>query len=313
MENSLQTTELSEYQNYLIAKGYSSKTADTMMKSLGYFLIWIEQQNIEIETLNYNDVTAYLSSLDKKETSKSTQSKYLNSIKQYLNYLVISEQIPYNPIIALKLKNTKHKALHSVLSPEEVQQLYKQFDTERKKHLIAPPQYVNDLARKRNKIIVGLLVYQGLRTQDISSLELKDVLLREGKIHIPSARRKEERTLNLESHQIFELSDYIHDTRKALLKQANITSDKLFTSANGSENMTNVFSKLLESLKKQQPKLNNMAQIRASVISHWLKLYNKRKVQQMAGHRYVSSTEQYEQLNVDDLKLEVEKYYPEFL
>jgi site-specific recombinase XerD len=311
MENSLQTTELSEYQNYLIAKGYSSKTTDMMMKSLGYFLLWIEQQNIEIETINYNDVTAYISSLDKKEISKSTQSKYLNSIKQYLNYLVISEQIPYNPIIALKLKNTKHKALHSVLSPEELQQLYKQFDTERKKHLIAPPQYVNDLARKRNKIIVGLLVYQGLRTQDISSLELKDVLLREGKIHIPSARRKEERTLNLESHQIFELSDYIHDTRKALLKQANITSDKLFTSANGSENMTNVFSKLLESLKKQQPKLNNMAQIRASVISHWLKLYNKRKVQQMAGHRYVSSTEQYEQLNVDDLKLEVEKYYPD--
>ena len=82
-------------------------------------------------------------------------------------------------------------------------------------------------------------------------------------------------------------------------------------SINGSTNLSNTYNKLLVVLKKQQPKLNNLSQIRASVISHWLKLYNKRKVQQMAGHRYVSSTEAYEQLNTEDLKVEVEKYFPE--
>ena len=304
--------ELEDFYNYLIAKGYSSKTTSGIVRNITKFIEWIKTANIELETINYNDVTAYIGSFEKSATSRNTQSKYLASIKHYLNYLVVSEQIPHNPVIALKLKNTRHKSLHVVLTPEELQNLYKQYHTEIKKHLIAPPQYVNELARKRNKVILGLLIYQGLSTQDISSLELKHLQLREGKLLIPSARKKDERTLNLESHQIFDLSDYIHDTRKALLKQTNATSEHLFISVNGSTNLANTFSKLLAALKKQQPKLNNLSQIRASVISHWLKLYNKRKVQQMAGHRYVSSTEQYEQLNTEDLKLEVEKYFPEY-
>jgi phage regulator Rha-like protein len=36
-------------------------------------------------------------------------------------------------------------------------------------------------------------------------------------------------------------------------------------------------------------------QLRASVIVKWLKIYNLRKVQYMAGHRYISATEAYRQ------------------
>jgi len=49
-------------------------------------------------------------------------------------------------------------------------------------------------------------------------------------------------------------------------------------------------------------------QIRASVIVHWLKLYNLRKVQVMAGHRYISSTENYKANNLDDLKEDINNY-----
>jgi integrase/recombinase XerD len=51
-------------------------------------------------------------------------------------------------------------------------------------------------------------------------------------------------------------------------------------------------------------------QIRASVIVHWLKLYNLRKVQVMAGHRYISSTENYKANNLDDLKEDIKNYHP---
>lgn len=300
-----------EFYSYLIAKGYSAKTTQGLVEDSIRFMNWVIPQGLETENMSYNDVTAYLHHLNTRGVSKATKSKYLYGIKHYFNYLVSSKQIPYNPVLALKLKNSRHKSLHSLLSPEELQQLYKNYNTETKKHLIAPPQYVAELAKKRNKVIIGLLVYQGLSTQDISSLETKHVGLREGKLHIPSARRKDERTLLLEPHQIFELSDYIQDTRKALLSHTNITTEQLFISVSGSTNLTNTFTKLLHILKKQQPKLTSLTQIRANVISHWLKLYDKRKVQHMAGHRYVSSTESYEQLNTEDLKEEIEKYYPE--
>ncbi|MDF1573072.1 MAG: hypothetical protein P1P82_15795 [Bacteroidales bacterium] len=51
-------------------------------------------------------------------------------------------------------------------------------------------------------------------------------------------------------------------------------------------------------------------QIRSSVITHWLKHYNLRQVQYMAGHKYVSSTERYQQNNLDKLQGQLEKYHP---
>jgi integrase/recombinase XerD len=53
-----------------------------------------------------------------------------------------------------------------------------------------------------------------------------------------------------------------------------------------------------------------MAQIRASTITNWLKHYNLREVQYMAGHKYVSSTERYRMDTLEDLQKELEKYHP---
>lgn len=40
-----------------------------------------------------------------------------------------------------------------------------------------------------------------------------------------------------------------------------------------------------------------------------VKEYNKRKVQYMAGHRYISSTEAYEANNIEVLQEDVERFY----
>ena len=63
-------------------------------------------------------------------------------------------------------------------------------------------------------------------------------------------------------------------------------------------------------INRYEPGLNNMAQIRASVITNWLKHYNLLEVQYMAGHKYVSSTERYRTYNLEDLQKELEKYHP---
>ncbi len=54
----------------------------------------------------------------------------------------------------------------------------------------------------------------------------------------------------------------------------------------------------------------NAKQIRASVITKWLKNYNIREVQYLAGHRYISSTESYLQNDVEGLNEEVQQYHP---
>jgi integrase/recombinase XerD len=63
-------------------------------------------------------------------------------------------------------------------------------------------------------------------------------------------------------------------------------------------------------MKKINPKIISASQIRHSIITHWLSKFDLRKVQYMAGHRFVSSTEWYKPDNLEELKREINLYHP---
>jgi len=302
--------ELTEFKSYLIAKGYSNTTTDKIIKNIIIFKEWLTTSQTELETISYNDVTAYVKQAQARSVSPRTIQLLVLHIKHYLNYLVSADIIKHNPALALKLKNTKRKTVYNTLTLVELTSIYKSYHTDIKKHLIAPPQRNNELARKRNKVLLGLIIYQGITAENIADLQLEHLELREGKITIPGTRRSNERTLVLESHQVFDLYDYINDTRKAILKVANKQTNQLIVSTGSSNNVQNLLQKLMKELTTKHSNIKNLDQLRASVIGHWLKQYNKRKVQYMAGHRYVSSTEAYEANNIDVLQEDIEKFYP---
>ena len=168
----------------------------------------------------------------------------------------------------------------------------------------------DSLAKKRNEVIVSLLVYQGLNSTELGRLTTADLKLREGKVFINGTRRSNERTLKMESHQILDFMEYQLKTRADILQETGKETDLLFTSFGSSTKFNNIISKLLPQLKKLNKKVKSVHQIRTSVIVHWLKLYNLREVQYMAGHRYVSSTEAYLINDLEDLQDDIEKYHP---
>jgi len=63
-------------------------------------------------------------------------------------------------------------------------------------------------------------------------------------------------------------------------------------------------------LKKLNSTLKNPYQIRASVITCWLKKHNIRQVQYMTGHRYISSTEHYRTDNLETLQEQIVLLHP---
>ena len=154
------------------------------------------------------------------------------------------------------------------------------------------------------------MVYQGLNTNDLQSLITKDVKLREGKIFVKGSRRSNERTLKLESHQILDFMEYQLKTRETILQETKKQTDLFFVTQGSSLKLQNVMQKLMQELHKQNNQVESVKQIRASVITGWLKVYNLREVQYFAGHRYVSSTENYLINDLEDLKEDINKYHP---
>jgi site-specific recombinase XerD len=140
-------------------------------------------------------------------------------------------------------------------------------------------------------------------------LNLQDLQLREGKITIHSQRRTAARTMRLESHQVYELMDYVHEIRRQFLEVHGAT-DKLFLQWRKGENFYGITQMMLSHLRKINSRIKNFEQIRASVITQWLKLYDLRKVQYLAGHKYVSSTESYKANVIDELQDDITKFHP---
>ena len=317
LKEKLKTEEI-PFADYLIEKGYSIKSANRYLGDVQRYQRWAEQENIEIEGATYADVLHYIQSRRSKACgeqgrtiSQRTQSNMLNSIKHYYQYLESSEQIAENPIREVKIRGIKRKRLYSILTKAQLEELYHNYPTEIDSKQENQNWYkLSQLIQKRNKVILSLLIYQGLNATEICRMKISDLKLREGKVYVAGTRKSNERTMELEAVQVMDMMEYVLDTRKQLEKMRKIESESLFITGGKSKNLHNGLQSLLKKLQKQESQLKTLMHIRTSVITHWLKRYNLREVQQMAGHRFVSSTEAYKVNDLEDLQEDIEKFHP---
>jgi len=285
------------FNQYLKKLEQSTKSIESCEKAVSLFLNWMKKQSIEPERGSYADVLAYMKYCQKNGATQRTIQNYLNMIKHFYNYLMEQGQIEVNPVTGIKVQGVKRKSLYHIFKPEELHAIYNSYQDE-------------TLKGKRNIIMLSLLVYQGVKTEELNKLEVQDVKLREGKIEIPGGLKSERRILQLESHQVLEFYDYVNNTRKEILTQSGQKTDKLFVSIEGGNSLVSCMHRLMFWVKRKNKLVVNPKQLRASVIVKWLKQYNLRQVQYLAGHRYISSTEAYQQNEMEGLTEEVNKFHP---
>ena len=154
------------------------------------------------------------------------------------------------------------------------------------------------------------MIYQGIHSGELDKLETKDIDLEAGKIYIQGTERSNERTLQLEANQLIPIQNYLQQIRPMLLQQIDKETTRLLVNTGNCTNTKNTTSDLFRKLKKQYPYLTDRKQIRASVITNWLKKEHLREVQYKAGHKYVSSTEKYDTTALETLLEELENYHP---
>jgi integrase/recombinase XerD len=302
-----------KFREWLTLRGYSSATVATIVRQTTDFIRWSEKQGLpELSGISYNDLMTYVQACQGRGVAQKTISHYVCDLRKLFDFLINEGIGVDNPAAFIKLRGIKKRVYHHLLSVQELQQLYRQYAVtiEPEPGRPMPPQERNILSRQRNKVIVGLLVNQGLRVEELKALKVQDLQLREGRITVHHQRRTAERVLELEAGQVYELLDYLADTRKQLLRLQGTATDTLFLQHHDVYSFYGITSVILEHLRRINHKVKNLDQLRASVITHWVQVYDLRKAQYLAGHRHVSSTEQYKQQVLDELQADVKKFHP---
>ncbi|HTD42286.1 MAG TPA: tyrosine-type recombinase/integrase [Mucilaginibacter sp.] len=285
---------MNSFEEYLKETGFKNGTVYQHRKYASYFLAWTAETSLALEQVTYTEILDFADHLQKDNKNINLINRMMLAVRYYFTYLQSDGQISYNPAAGISLKGAIRTVPHDLLEKTELEHLYESYT-------------IKDERTHRNKVIIGLLVYQALTREELETIRPEHLKLREGKIHIPKTGKQNDRVLSLQPYQILDLQEYLLLIRPKLQNK----SGRLFTGRNDIENLKNTLLHLGHALRKINLKVKHAMQIRQSVITGWLKEKDLRTVQYMAGHRYVSSTERYRESNLEELKEALLKYHPQ--
>jgi len=305
---------------YLQNKGLAQATQEEYASNTELFFSWAKKEDIQVTK---PDVLKYLERLKNKGLQNVTRRNHLIALNHYFTFLFKEGQISANPCMLLKIRGTNKKKLHKIYTPDELEQIFdayyqlfvRAYDDSRHRH--EGQKHYSALYRGRNALIVSILFNQGTTTNEIEKIEMGDFDVTKATIQIRGGKRLKDRVLPLKALQIGLLMNYLQNIRPQLTEYHTTESDKLFLSlpaisykTTRNESIKSVFKPLAEQIKIIDRQFINFQQVRASVITHWIKTQGLRKAQHMAGHCCISSTEKYIASNIDGLIDDINKLHP---
>lgn len=272
------------FESYL-QQYHTEQTINSYVRSVQHFLDYSIKKNQS----NYADILAYAN-------KKNITTRDLSALKKYFDYQIQAGKRTDHPCKGLYIKSKKRAIQHQeLLTREELASLLHR--KERYQELVI-----------RNKLILGLLIYQGLTPGNIVNLKIKHLDLENGTIYISATKTINRRTLELKPPQIMLFYKYIFKEKNSQAKDSPMFMSKL-----NQPITVDTINRMLRPLNKTVALKNVNAQtIRQSVISNWINEDNMaiEDVQLLSGQKWLSSVDKYKKEDVNK-KLElINRFFP---
>ena len=149
---------------FLNSQDICSKSRQTYYWALMRYFDWLTSTGRRLESLTPADVVGYKTFLLTDKLSPLTVGAYLSAVRQFYSWTEVSLFYP-NIARSVKAPRSKKGFLKSPLSSAQVTQLL---------------DYLKQQSL-RNYAIVNLILRTGLRTIEVSRLDIKDILFKRGK------------------------------------------------------------------------------------------------------------------------------------
>jgi len=253
-----------------------------------------------VEGVKLEHLQSLMANINEMELSAGTQARVLSGVKSFYRYLLLEEVVKNDPTQLLDAPKLK-RALPHVLSLADIDKLLAAIDHSK-------PEGT------RNHAILETMYSCGLRVSEVISLRLTNLYLDAGFIKVIGKGNKE-RLVPIGETATKHIMLYKEHVRNhlAVIKPGN--EDVLFLSHRGA-GLSRVIVFLI--LKELGQKTGLTQNIHPHILRHSFATHlveggaDLRAVQEMLGHKSITTTEIYTHLDRSYLRQTLEKYHPRF-
>lgn len=277
--------------NYLIfEKAYSDKTVIAYRKDLEDFQMFINDVNEEIhlQDVDTDIVRQWQMMLLDDGRAASTVNRKLSSLRSFFKFLLMRgaiEKDPMHLVVGLK----KEKRLPVFLKETEMNQLLDEVS------------FSDDYFGKRDRLIIVLFYYTGIRLAELVGLNVEDVLMEESVLKVNGKRNKQrlipygdELAFLLEEYFSFRSNGFLDLKNKALLYGKH---GGRITRAEVQRSVQSNLSKV-STLKKKSPHVLRHTFATLMLNGH----ASLSAVKELLGHTSLSATEVYTHVSFEEMK-----------
>lgn len=255
--------------------------------------------DIGVEHVEIKHLQSLLKDVNELELAVTTQARILSGIKSFFGYLLLEEVIKIDPTELLEAPK-RRRTLPHVLSIEEIDRLFAAID-----HSKPDGQ--------RNRAMLEVMYSCGLRVSELVGLQLSLLHLDLGFIRVVGKGNKE-RLVPIGDEAIKQIGFYKDHVRSHIkIKQGN--EDYLFLNRFGAKLSRIMVFMIIKDLAK---KAGVNEEVHPHTLRHSFATHlveggaDLRAVQEMMGHKSITTTEIYTHLDRSYLRSTLERYHPRY-
>jgi integrase/recombinase XerD len=296
----LSASYLKGFKTYLaLERSMSANTIAAYLHDVGFLFDFLVQKDLTIAQVQLNDLQNFVQFIAEMELSAHSQARILSGVKSFYRFLLLEQVIAKDPT-ELLMSPKLSRPLPVVLSIGEIEQMMQAID-----HSTPDGQ--------RNRAMLEIMYSCGLRVSELISLKLSNLFLDIDFIRVTGKGNKE-RLVPIGSIASQHVRLYQEHIRSHIAVQEK-DSDTLFLNKRGAGiSRVMVFMIIKDVAAKAGIKKNiHPHTFRHSFATHLVEAgADLRAVQEMMGHKSITTTEIYTHLDKGFLRNTLAQFHPRY-
>lgn len=282
-----------------LERSMSEHTIDSYLHDVAMLDAYLSGRSVPLLRASLADLQGFLEYVNGLELSVNTQSRVLSGIRSFYRYLLLEQVVAADPTELLESPK-QLRPLPVVLSIAEIDALFEAIDHSKPEG-------------QRNRAMLEVMYSCGLRVSELVTLKISDLFLDIDFIRVIGKGNKE-RLVPIGEVAIRQTRLYLKHVRP-LMPVHEQASDILFLNRRGKPlSRVMVFLVIKELAEKAGIRKNiHPHTFRHSFATHLVEAgADLRAVQEMMGHKSITTTEIYTHLDKGYLRQTLEKFHPRY-